>query len=225
MDWLSDFELFLFDFDGLLVDTESLHFEAYQKLCEEKGYQLPWDFKTYCQIAHGSSTGLRDRIYALFPELQKAFPEWKTLYERKKALYLELLALGKLKLMPGVEAFLKKLHQSGKKMAVATNSFRTSVEAIKKHLPALYLIPDWICREDYKDPKPSPDAYLTAIEKMGSHPKKCIGFEDSKRGLEALKKAGVFPVLISPKELLDHFGELEGVSYFESFAVMDFCQK
>ena len=44
MNWISNYDLFLFDLDGLLVDTEKLHFEAYKRLCSRFGYELAWDF-------------------------------------------------------------------------------------------------------------------------------------------------------------------------------------
>ncbi|MGD0665742.1 MAG: HAD hydrolase-like protein, partial [Rhabdochlamydiaceae bacterium] len=47
MDWTDKFDLFLFDFDGLLVDTEELHFKAYQMLCQGRGYKLPWDINRF----------------------------------------------------------------------------------------------------------------------------------------------------------------------------------
>ncbi|MBI3211630.1 MAG: HAD family phosphatase, partial [Simkania negevensis] len=84
MDWIERYELFLFDFDGLLVDTEPLHFEAYRKLCQERGFELEWDFKTFCKIAHAKASGTRDALYELFPDLFRQEPNWAILYAEKK---------------------------------------------------------------------------------------------------------------------------------------------
>ncbi len=83
MKWLQQFELILLDFDGLLVNTEQLHFEAYATLCGEQGYSLPWDFDQFCAIAHTSSGGLREALYAQFPDLSAKQFSWEMLYARK----------------------------------------------------------------------------------------------------------------------------------------------
>ena len=69
MNWIKSFQLFLFDFDGLLVDTEYLHYEAYLEMCSRRGFLLPWNFSRYSQAAHHHPLALRDQIYAEFPGL------------------------------------------------------------------------------------------------------------------------------------------------------------
>ncbi len=56
MKWIHDFQLFLFDFDGLLVDTEGLHYAAYVNIMAARGYRLDWSFAEYSQMAHLNST-------------------------------------------------------------------------------------------------------------------------------------------------------------------------
>ena len=70
MQWIYKYQLFLFDFDGLLVDTESLHYQAYINMCATRGFDLTWNFHRYSEAAHHESTGLRDQIYAEFPKLK-----------------------------------------------------------------------------------------------------------------------------------------------------------
>lgn len=200
MNWIDNYDLFLFDFDGLLVDTERLHYKAYQEMCRRYGFELPWSFLEFCSVAHGSSEGLRVEIYKLFPELFEKEPDWAVLYEIKQASYLRFLKEGELSLMPGAAALLTQLQKANKKRIVVTNSRREQIEEIKKQCPELDLIQNWVTREDYENPKPHPDGYLKAIELFGTPGDQVIGFEDSLRGLHSLISAKVQPVLICHKE-------------------------
>lgn len=184
-----NYDLILFDFDGLLVNTEELHYQAYMDLLAELGAPMKWSFPEFAAIAHTSSTGLREAI-------EPYVADWPAFYQAKKEHYMELLEEGELELMPGALQMLELVRE--KKHAVATNSTRAQIERIRKALPELESIPLWVTREDYKQAKPAPDAYLTAMEKLGGG--SAIGFEDSLRGLQSLQAAKVEPILICPPD-------------------------
>lgn len=216
--WIRNFDLFLFDFDGLLVNTEHLHYAAYVNMLAARGYMLDWSFSRYCQAAHLNSTAIREGIYAQFPTLDS---DWQTLYNEKKKNYFELISSGKVELMPGVEALLVELDRQKKRSVVVTNSFFEQIQLIRAQLQILNLIPDWVTREDYEKPKPSPDGYLRAIQLYGKPGDRMIGFEDSIRGLQALQQTPALPILIceSHHPLLEmasqgalHFESLQSVS-------------
>ncbi len=216
MQWIQQFDLFLFDFDGLLVNTEEIHAAAYRQMCKQRGYNLDWSLFEFFQAAHFESTGLRDAIYRKFPELQKEEPRWEVLYAEKKQCYQELLEKGDLSLMPGVAEVLIALEKAGKRRCVVTNSTKLQVDLIKEKIPLLKTIPVWFTRENYREPKPHPECYLTAIGQLGKPGDRMIGFEDSTRGFQALKDAGVpTPLLIGPG---DHpqMKDFKG-TYFPSF--------
>lgn len=209
------FDLFLFDFDGLLVNTEHLHFQAYVNMMAEQGFALSWNFRSYCELAHSSADGLREKLYVDFPDLN---PDWASLYALKKKMYMELLASGKVELMPGVTKILPLLEQKKKRRCVVTHSPLPQIQAIRSQHPILQTIPHWITREDYGAPKPSPEGYLKAITLYGKQGDKIIGFEDSLRGLQALQNTPATPVFISSfrHPLLSNLLE-EGVLYYDSF--------
>ena len=197
MDVLQKYSLIFFDLDGLLVNTEDLHFQAYQKMCRDRGFTLPWDFKTYCHIAHGSSEGLKEEIYKEFPGLYAKEPDWAVLYAEKKKGYLSILEEGKIALMPGVARVLEFVRSSSIRSCVVTNSAKELTDAICEKLPALKSLPNWITRGDYKGSKPLPDAYLEAKKRHAKSEDKIIGFEDTLRGWKALHAAGIEGVVIS----------------------------
>lgn len=197
MELIENTQLVLLDFDGLLVNTEHLHFQAYQQMCSSRGFTLSWGFATFCSIAHRSSTGLKERIYADLQELYTMEPSWDVLYKEKKAEYTKLLKDGAVELMPGVGRFLMLLDQKKIKRAVVTNSPKEQIDLIKHQLPLLQTIPNWITREDYKNAKPEPDGYLKALAKLAEPGDNVLGFEDTLRGYAALESAEVDGVVVS----------------------------
>lgn len=215
--WVDAFDAILFDFDGLLVDTETLHFEAYKEALAMRGYILDWDFKRYQQAIHVERPTLSKDVYALFPQLKKEQPDWMIVRGEKQVIYAQLLQSRPLHLLPGAEALIKFLSSINKPRAIVTNSDRKQIEMIAKKLPALYEIPLWITRQDYRNPKPHPDPYLKAVEMLDLEGKKSVAFEDTLKGIESLKGTSLQPVLIC---LSDH-PQLEGYKgefpHFTSF--------
>lgn len=215
MQWVENFQLFLFDFDGLLVNTEHLHYQAYVDMLSRRGYKVDWSFLRFCELAHYDAEGLKNQIYIEFPDIE---PNWEILYNEKKQIYFELLGSGKIKLMPGVENLLSELEKKQIRRCVVTNSFLEQIQFIRAQIPVLKTIPKWITREDYLKLKPDPECYLRAIQLYGKPGDKIIGFEDSFRGLQALKKTPALAVLICPEHhpLLEIATEGGGVIHFES---------
>lgn len=196
------FDLVLLDFDGLLVDSEDLHYRAYKKMLQGRGFDLKWDFPRYCLAAHYGATDLRDQIYADYPALQEMEPTWDVLYQEKKRAYSELVEKEGVSLMPGAEAMLTALQEADIERVVVTHSPWNFVGAIREQNPALQTIPHWMTREHYGQPKPSPECYLKAIEALGRDGDRIVGFEDSPRGLSALLNTPATAVLVAREDCL-----------------------
>lgn len=222
MKWIHHYDLFLFDFDGLLVNTEAIHFQAYIQMCANHGFHLNWDFDRYSAAAHHKATQLRDDIYSEFPELYQIQPNWQILYNEKKTIFLELLESGQVELMPGVAALLSALEKAQINRCVVTHSPSSVINSLRSHLNILNSIPHWITRENYTHPKPDPECYLYAIQTHGKPGDRIIGFEDSPRGLKALQQSSAIPILICPNSspyLTDVVGN--GQKHYPSFASID----
>lgn len=218
MQWIDKFQLFLFDLDGLLVNSEELHFLAYKKMLQARGYELPWDFPRYCRTAHYHSDKIAGELYEMFPSLHSQEPSWDILYLEKKKAMIELLENGAVQLMPGVFELLTSLQKANIKRCVVTHSPSELVELIRKQHPILNSIPHWITRKDYITPKPSPECYLKAIDLLASKEDNIIGFEDTPRGLRALMGTRALPVIICevPYPEIDEFVK-EGALHYANF--------
>ena len=218
MKWVDNFDLFLFDFDGLLVNTEYLHYLAYINMIKNRGYDLDWDFETFCSIAHTSQEGLRLEIYKKFQKLYEEASIWDLLYDEKKVEYLSLLQSANVELMPGVYQLLTILKDKNKKSCVVTNSLREHIDIVLKNNPILNNINNWVTREDYKEPKPSGECYFKAIDLYGKKGDRIIGFEDTIKGIKALSKTHSKCLLINTDEKLnDRFLIGRGVLHVDSF--------
>ncbi len=196
MQWIHQFQLVLFDFDGLLVNTEELHYLAYQRMCAARGINFDWSFDYYCQLAHYSADGLRRELYRQFPILNEQEPRWEILYAEKKNAIFNILNERPIQLMSGVEKLLQALTKANVRCCVVTNSPKELVDIVRKKNAILNTIPNWMTRERYTHPKPDPESYLKAIEIYGRPGDKIIGFEDTPRGLTALMGTPAMPILI-----------------------------
>lgn len=199
MKWISEYQLFLFDFDGLLVNTEQLHFQAYKNMCANRGFNLKWDFQRYSQAAHHTPTDLRDQIYIEFPQLKLQEPNWSVLYQEKKQAFIQLIQDGEIELMPGVTNLIKALDQAQIPSCVVTHSSKVLVDLICAQQKVLNLLTHFITREDYIEAKPHPECYQIAIERYAKKGDRIIGFEDSPRGVKALLGTEATPVLVCEK--------------------------
>ncbi len=223
MRWIHNYQLFLFDFDGILANTEDLHFRAYKKMCADRGFSLKWDLKTYAwQASLYGAGGLKEAIYKQFPDLKRYEPCWEILYREKKRAYTELLMEEQAPLMPGIEPLIQALSRADIKRCVVTNSPEEHVKMIRAKQPLLNTIPVWITREHYSQPKPASECYEKAIAMLGKEGDRIIGFEDSPRGLKALlgtKAEGVFVTsLLEKKQLQQLSQEVEkDFHHFNSF--------
>jgi len=220
IEWIHDYDLFLFDFDGLLVNTEELHFQAYVQMCLNRGFDLQWSFNQFSLAAHYKSEALQSSIYAELPLLKAQEPNWSILYEEKKAAYLRLLNEGSVRLMPGVASLLQNLQSANITRCVVTHSAIESIRLIRSQLPLLNTIPYWITREDYSEPKPNSECYEVAIKRYSNGSSKVIGFEDVPKGLNALRQTRAKPVLICSSEV-DYLSTIGDIKHYASFELIN----
>lgn len=216
MKWIHKYQLFLFDFDGLLVNTEAIHHQAYIQMCAYHGFDLKWNFEQFTQFAHHPGIKINESIYREFPSLQEI--DWKILYEEKQQIFLKRIKEQSVELMPGVAELLVQLNLAQINCCVVTNSPKNFIDSIKEKNPLLDSIPHWITREKYTFPKPHSECYQLAIDNLAKSHERIIGFEDTLKGLTALQGTKAKAVLICP-ETHPHFNDFkhEKITHFSSF--------
>lgn len=163
--------LVLFDLDGTLVDSEILHYDAYKTvLAPYIDLQKDYFFNVI-------NTGSTDKM---FSDLNIPEEEWDALRKKKQVLMQTDVCW-----IDGAEEFINYLESIGVEMAIVTNTNRSILEGFSQKLSVLRKA-KWICKEDYKMSKPSPECYKMAMDLYG--PKKyVVGFENTINGLRALR--------------------------------------
>ncbi len=175
-------KLIIWDFDGVIADTECLWMEHRRKLLNER-YNLGWDLATTNQHIGGMSWRTRlQTLQNLGLDVDEKFEEEATL--------LDYQALEKgISQTPEIE----KIFNCQIKQCIATGGTREKTE---KKLKAVNLTERFpsdkvFLAEMVKHGKPEPDLFLLAAEKMGEKPENCVVIEDSIAGLTAAQKAGM----------------------------------
>jgi HAD superfamily hydrolase (TIGR01509 family) len=174
----------IFDFDGLLVDTETPAFESWRVIYGEHGHDLSLDL---WQGALGTNIGF-DALAHLEALLGRSLDRAADL-ERRRRLKAELSA--DQPLLPGASAILAQAQALRLPCAVASSSDRDWVEGwLARHA----IRPAFVCvrtADDVRHTKPAPDLFLSAAEGLGVAPETCLVFEDSPNGILAAHAAGM----------------------------------
>jgi HAD superfamily hydrolase (TIGR01509 family) len=172
---------YIFDFDGVLVNTMEAHYTCYKKILSEVG--VPINKKEFYRLA--GKTGKEMALH--FCNKAKKEVDIEEIYNKKGLLYKKYFDYIK-PINSNIQLF-KKLKQSGIPVAIASGSSRPSITPVAKKYG---LIPDAIVTsEDVKRGKPNPDLFLKAAELLSISPKKCIVIEDSETGVLAASAAGM----------------------------------
>ncbi len=190
----------IFDCDGLLADTETPDYDAWRQIYEEQGLHLPVALWAR-SIGLAKGHDLNDWHSPLAERIGPGYDREAT-QARRRAHYQA--AIGRLTPMPGVLALLDALDEANIPCAVASNSERAWVDRVLDITDLTARFQAIATADEVARPKPAPDVYLRAAERLGVAPEHCVAFEDSPRGLQAAHAAGMFTVAV-PTALTRHF--------------------
>jgi len=189
---MPEFDAILFDFDGVLADTEPVHWACWAEVLKPFGIALGWDYYR----GHGIGIDDKEMLRAL-AGLATPPVDWRTLfaeYPRKKELFRRrVFAVPPFD--PALDAFLENLHRTYK-LAVVTSSARGEIDpllaagGLRHHFDAL------VGAEDVTHYKPDPEPYRKAAELLGARTPLVV--EDSAAGIASGRAAG-FAVLAAPE--------------------------
>jgi len=179
----------IFDFDGLILDTEGPEFQAWQEVYTAHGSELK-----LAAWSQGIGTlGGFDPYGHLEAQLGRPVRREDLrgpLGERTAAL------IAQLGILPGVTELIKKARQHGLKVGLASSSHHAWVDGHLARLGILKQFDCIRCADDVKAVKPDPELYMTVLAYFNIEANEAIAFEDSPNGILAAKRAGLFCIAV-----------------------------
>src|SRR5436189_2273979 len=165
---------FIFDWDGVVIDSHAQHEESWGLLFQELDRPMPEGFfkRTF---------GMRNQqIIPMCFDFVRAddHAEIARLGDRNEELYRDILRRDGIEPLPGVVALLQEMRSLGLPRALGSSSPRLNIETVTVMAGLEGLFDAVVCAEDVTVGKPDPQVYLKAAEKIGRVPAKCVVFED-----------------------------------------------
>lgn len=184
---------FLFDNDGVLIDSSALHWQSWQLLMQEVP-ALKMDRTEFIK-----SFGKRNELILkhLIPHLSEE--ERKELADRKEALFRKC-ARGNITLLPGIEHFLKQVIAANIPHIIASSTPIANLEMFLSETVLGTYFEHYISAEEVEHGKPAPDIFIAAAKRIGYEPHECVVFEDAQVGIDSGRAAGCFVVALETTE-------------------------
>ena len=183
----------IFDFDGLIVDTETVIYETWKQVYEDNGQSLKLSEYKHCV---GSDFTQFDPSKELEKRCGKKF-DWNKINQQRERTIREKLETQKAR--PGIIDFLEEANKIGLKMAIASSSSKGWVLGWVEKLKIKNYFEQFFNRDDVERIKPAPDLFLSSCEALNIKPSEALVLEDSENGLKAATSAGIRCAIVTNK--------------------------
>jgi beta-phosphoglucomutase len=205
----------IFDFDGVIVDTEPLHYRSFQEILEPVGLGYSWE--DYVAVFMGFDD--RDAFQEAYRRQGKSLsgPELELLINRKAAVFQKVISDG-VTAYPGVIELINHLHQNRIPLAICSGALRSDIEPILAQLGITDRFSHIVTAEDVPHSKPDPACYKQAYEKLygtfpelTSNPERCIAIEDTPAGIASAKGANLEVIAVTNSYPADSLSKAERI--------------
>ena len=194
---------FIFDWDGVVINSSILHEKSWELLSREVGMPLPTNhFKQ----------GFGKKNTHIIPAIlgwTKNPDQVAQLSKRKEEIYRELGKKDGLELVDGIIDFLEEMHTNEIPAAIGTSTDRHNLELAFEQHPIKKFFCGSVCGEDVTQGKPEPEVFLKAASLIKIKPEQCVVFEDSPHGIDAALNGKMKAIGFStsqPAEVLSSHG-------------------
>jgi beta-phosphoglucomutase len=191
----------IFDFDGVIVDSEPIHYQAFQELLKPEDIQFTWD--DYLTFFIGFDD--RDAFRTVFARYKKPLDDakLKQLIDGKTVVFQKLVSESGVTPYPGVVDLFRAL--AGKyPIGLCSGALRSDVSLVLTKLGIHKLVDEFVTADDVHVSKPDPTCYRLCVKKLaerysdhGIRPEECVAIEDTPAGIEAAKGAGLKVLAVS----------------------------
>ena len=188
----------IFDVDGTLADTETLHLEAFNQVFSEFQLNWIWDQTLYKQLLQIAGSKNRINYFNNLSKSKLSNNLIREILERKNRLYIKKLQKNSVKVCSGVKELVNLL-KNEMKLAVATSTSKENVDALILKIwgeKTNAIFSAISTPEEYAKNKPAPDLYINALKKLSLKPHQAIAIEDSEIGLKSAKAAKIKTIVV-----------------------------
>lgn len=208
-------EAVIFDFDGVIVDTEPLHYAAFQRLLEPRGLGFSWDL--YVETYMGFDD--RDAFIEAFKGHSEGLSalQLQELIERKAVLFQEIISDG-INAYPGVVSLIKRIKASNTPLAISSGALRSDIEPILKTLGITDCFDIIVTAEDVARSKPDPESYRLAYSRLNEFHslnltvEQVLAIEDTPAGISAAKGAGLHVLAVTNSYPAAHLSQADVIT-------------
>lgn len=187
-----------FDFDGLILDTETPEVLAWKGLFESHGHEYPDE--VWMNIVGRGPDQVAEQPEILLKRLASLEESPESIRLRFRERYWEHFELTP---RPGAVELLSSAQEKGMRMCVVSSSLHSWVDDFIGRLNLGHFFEMTVCRDDAERSKPAPDLYLKALELMAVPANEVIAFEDSQNGVQSAYDAGLH-VIACPNDVTRH---------------------
>jgi len=183
----------IFDFDGLILDTETPEYQVWQSIYREHGFELPQN--EWGKIIGGYGISSFDAAEHLSLLSQGRLDSVSLRDRHRSESHAITIAQS---VLPGVMDYLHEAKRLGLKLAIASSSPHSWVDTHAQRLGVFDYFDEVICADEVAPgrTKPNPDLFLTALDRLKVRANEAIVFEDSPNGVRAARSAGIFVVAV-----------------------------
>ncbi len=200
----------IFDFDGIIVDSEPLHFKAFNEVIEAHGISITWD--EYCDTYIGYDD--RDAFHEIFRKKAKGIckKDLVRLIEQKTVILQKYIEEGSATPLPGAVELIKSIPVR-LPVALCSGALRTDIHPVLEKLGLSKSFDVIVTAEDTSRSKPDPAPYLLALEKLEIRdPASALAIEDTPAGIISAKGAGLKVLAVTNSYDREYLHEADAVT-------------
>lgn len=201
----------IFDMDGVLIEAKDWHYVALNQALALFGYEI--NRHEHLTVYDGLPT--KTKLKRL--SLEKGLPEYlHSFINEMKQQYTVNIIHSSCRPRFIHEYVLSRLKNEGYSLAVASNSIRGTVDLMLEKASLLRYLEFTLSNEDVDSPKPDPEIYLAAMDKLNLRPEECIIVEDNENGIKAARASGANVLEVRDVDDVNYENIISFISKLES---------
>lgn len=209
----------IFDMDGVLIEAKDWHYEALNKALGLFGYEI----SRYEHLTSYDGLPTKTKLKRL--TMEKGLPEYlHSFINEMKQQYTMNMIHAYCRPRFNHEYALSRLKAEGYKLAVGSNSIRNTIDVMMEKANLQQYLDFTLSNQDVSQPKPNPEIYLKAIQRLGFKPEECLIVEDNENGIRAALASGAHLLAVKSvdevnyENITNRIKDIEGIKNMEKAA-------